>query len=93
MALQCVFCVPTFLVLMMKHEEGRNQNLIKLQTSVHLTENVCVLSKFPVNLLKKWLCKKKEKRCNSVENGVPLIEIGSFREPDYLQCIYAVRTT
>ena len=48
-ALPCVFCVATFLILIMKYEEGRNHNSIKL-LSVHLTENVCVLSTFPVDL-------------------------------------------
>ena len=47
-----VFCVATFLILIMKYEEGRNHNSIKLLMSVHLTENVCVFSTFPG----LWIC-------------------------------------
>lgn len=33
---------------------------------------------------------KKGRRCNSVENEVPLIKMASFREPNYAVQIFAV---
>ena len=38
--------------------------------------------------LQRLLCKKKGRRCNSVQNEVPMMEMASFREPGYLQCKY-----
>ena len=61
-------------------EKLEARQLFSLVHGLDLAELFNTASKVDEICRTKWLCNKKGRRCNSVENEVPLIEMASFQD-------------
>ena len=81
--LQCVFCVATFLVFITEIRRKQKPEFDKTSNIGPLNWKRLRLVKIPCGFVEQNGGMKKGRRCNSVENEVPLITVQ----------IFAVRTT